>query len=152
MQRAESRVTHMSRRRQAGMGPAPSRGRSRESVQPRSATHVAAYPIAMASPKSTSRTAATGASSSVLAHPYRPPSDGVLLRNGSAGDGPGGRGGRRSSERSANGSPPPPSHTEAAAQRSSSPSWPRAWPLAARVGVMESERRGVAREEAGVGP
>ena len=69
MQRAESRVTHMSRRRQAGMGPAPSRGRSRESVQPRSATHVAAYPIAMASPKSTSRAVATGASSSVLAHP-----------------------------------------------------------------------------------
>uniref|UniRef100_A0A0A9E8H8 Uncharacterized protein n=1 Tax=Arundo donax TaxID=35708 RepID=A0A0A9E8H8_ARUDO len=42
MQRAEIRVIHMSRRRHAGIGPAPSRGRACASAHPRSATHVAA--------------------------------------------------------------------------------------------------------------
>jgi hypothetical protein len=143
MQRAEIRVTHMRRRRQAGMGPAPSRGRSRESVHPRSATHVAAYPIAIASPNSTSRAAATGARSIALAQQYASPHPGVLFRNGSAGDGRWDRGGW-SSERNANGSA---SHTDAASSAEKSP-WLYAWPLATpRVVVgMESERRGVDRE------
>nr|ACG38567.1 hypothetical protein [Zea mays] len=105
--------------------------------------------MAMASPNSASRTAATGRSSSVLAHAYAPPHHaGVPLRNGSAGDGPRSRGGR-SSERNANGSPASP-HTEAATAPSWWCRWLAACPLAAWAGEMESESKGAERE-AGLG-
>uniref|UniRef100_A0A804PWD3 Uncharacterized protein n=1 Tax=Zea mays TaxID=4577 RepID=A0A804PWD3_MAIZE len=101
--------------------------------------------MAMASPNSASRTAATGRSSSVLAHAYAPPHHaGVPLRNGSAGDGPRSRGGR-SSERNANGSPASP-HTEAATAPSWWCRWLAACPLAAWAGEMESESKGAERE------